>query len=98
MRKLSRTVGSNVEKKKMSVRLSMQSSKKDMVVRENFHLFRNEYKGDIFELSCSLTYEHPRIINQQERYPGYEMEWEKFPWQKIPIPSCCCKMKIFSSG
>ena len=40
MRKLSRTVGSNVEKKKMSVRLSMLSSKKDMVVRENFHLFK----------------------------------------------------------
>ena len=28
------------------------------------------------------------------------MRWNgnKFPWQKIPIPSCCCKMKIFSSG
>ena len=84
MRKLSRTVGSNVEKKKMSVRLSMQSSKKDMVVRENFHLFRNEYQGDIFEHSCSLTYEHPRIINQQERYPGYEMEWEQIPLAKDP--------------
>ena len=47
-------MGRNVEKKKMSVRLSMQSSKKDMVVRETFHLFEMSIKETSLNTRAAL--------------------------------------------
>ena len=64
MRKLSKTVKSNEEEKKMPVYLSILGSsisKEDMVGREDFLLLRNEYQGNIFEHPYNLISKHPRI-------------------------------------
>ena len=64
MRKLSKTVKSNEEEKKMPVYLSILGSsisKEDMVGREDFLLLRNEYQENIFEHPYNLKSKHPRI-------------------------------------